>query len=122
VRFLIDMPLSPALATWLADRGHDAVHAAGLGLHRATDNEIMARAKDEARTVLTADLDYPRLLAVAHASEPSLILFRNGNWSEAEVRTRLSEILATLTEADIARSIIVVDRDRVRRRRLPIGE
>jgi len=116
------MPLSPALAAWLADRGHDAVHAAGLGLHRATVNEIMARAVDETRTVLTADLDYPRLLAVARASEPSLILVRNGNWSEAEVRTRLGEILATLTEADIARSIIVVDRNRVRRRRLPIGE
>jgi hypothetical protein len=41
---------------------------------------------------------------------------------EAEVRTRLGEILATLTEADIARSIIVVDRDRARRRRLPIGD
>jgi predicted nuclease of predicted toxin-antitoxin system len=122
VRFLIDMPLSPALATWLADRGHDAVHAAGLGLDRATDSAIMARAKHEARTVVTADLNYPRLLAVARASEPSLILFRNGNWSEADVRIRLSEILATLTEADIARSIIVVDRDRVRRRRLPIGE
>jgi hypothetical protein len=75
----------------------------------------------KARTFLTADLDYPRLLAVARASEPSLILFRNGNWSEAEVRTRLGEILATLTEADIARSV-VVDRNRVRRRRLPIGE
>ena len=112
------MPLSPTLATWLADRGH----AAGVGLNRATDNEIMARAKHEARTVVTADLDYPRLLAVARASAPSLILFRNGNWSEADVRTRLSEILATLTEADIVGSIIVVDRDRVRRRRLPIGE
>jgi predicted nuclease of predicted toxin-antitoxin system len=121
MRFLIDMPLSPALATWLADRGHDAAHAADLGLHRATDSEIMARAKQEARTVITADLDYPRLLAVAGASEPSLILFRNGNWSEADVRLRLSEILATLNDADIAHSIIVVDRDRVRRRRLPIG-
>jgi predicted nuclease of predicted toxin-antitoxin system len=116
------MPLSPALATWLADRGHDAVHAAGLGLHSATDSEIMARAKHEAPTVVTADLDYPRLLAIARASEPSLILFRNGNWSETEVRARLGEILATLNEADITRSIIVVDRDRVRRRRLPIGE
>jgi predicted nuclease of predicted toxin-antitoxin system len=121
VRFLIDMPLSPALATWLADRGHDAAHAADLGLNRATDGEIMERAKQEARTVVTADLDYPRLLAVAGASEPSLILFRNGNWSEADVRLRLSEILATLNDADIAHSIIVVDRDRVRRRRLPIG-
>jgi predicted nuclease of predicted toxin-antitoxin system len=116
------MPLSPALAAWLGDQGHDAVHAAGLGLHTASDSEIMARAKDEARTVVTADLDYPRLLAVARASEPSLILFRNGNWSEAGVRTRLSEILTTLTEADIVNSIIVVDRDRVRRRRLPIEQ
>ena len=98
------------------------MHAVDLALHRAADSEIMARAKLEARTVVTADLDYPRLLAVARASEPSLILFRHGNWTEAEVCKRLGEILATLTAADIAQSIVVVDRDRVRRRRLPIGE
>jgi len=120
VKFLIDMPLSPAVATWLVDQGHDAVHATNLGFHRATDGEIMARAKHEARTVVTADLDYPRLLAIAHASEPSLILFRNGDWTEAEVRKRLRDILDGLTETDIAHSIITVDRDRVRRRRLPI--
>lgn len=121
MRFLIDMPLSPALASWLSDQGHDAVHAADLGLSRATDGEIMERARHEARTIITADLDYPRLLAVASASEPNLILFRNGNWSEADVRIRLGEVLAALSEADVASSIIVVDRDRVRRRRLPIG-
>jgi len=115
------MPLSPAVAAWLADQGHDAVHAVHLGLHRATDSEIMERAKDEGRTVVTADLDYPRLLAIARASEPSLILFRNGDWTESEVRRRLGEILVGLTEADITCSIITVDRDRVRRRRLPIG-
>jgi predicted nuclease of predicted toxin-antitoxin system len=121
VKFLIDMPLSPAVAAWLAEQGHDAVHASNLGLHRASDGEIMAHARQEARTVVTADLDYPRLLAVARASEPSVILFRGGDWTEAGVRKRLGEILATLGEADIARSIIVVDRDRVRRRRLPIN-
>jgi predicted nuclease of predicted toxin-antitoxin system len=120
VKFLIDMPLPPAIAGWLVDRGHDAVHAVDLGLHRASDSEIVARAKRESRTVITADLDYPRLLAVARASEPSLILFRNGDWTEDQVRTRLGDILAGLTERDIAQSIIVVDRDRVRRRRLPI--
>ncbi len=121
MRFLIDMPLSPALVSWLSDRGHDAAHAVDLGLSRATDREIMERAKHEARTIITADLDYPRLLAVGGESEPSLILFRNGNWSEANVRIQLGEVLAALSEADIANSIIVVDRDRVRRRRLPIG-
>jgi predicted nuclease of predicted toxin-antitoxin system len=86
----------------------------------APPTAIVARAKQESRTVITADLDYPRLLAVARASEPSLILFRNGDWTEDQVRTRLGDILAGLTERDIAQSIIVVDRDRVRRRRLPI--
>ena len=91
------------------------------GLHRAPDSEIIAHAKHEARTIITADLDYPRLLAVARASEPSLILFRNGDWTESEARRRLEGILSSQPAEDIAQSIIVVDRDRVRRRRLPIG-
>jgi predicted nuclease of predicted toxin-antitoxin system len=116
------MPLSPSLAAWLAEHGHDAVHAADLGLERATDVAIMARAKLEARTLITADLDYPRLLSLSRASEPGLILFRDGDWSEAAVIARIGEVLAALTEQDIAQSIIVVDHLRVRRRRLPIGE
>jgi predicted nuclease of predicted toxin-antitoxin system len=82
----------------------------------------MARAKQEQRTIVTADLDYPRLLALARVTEPSLILFRDGDWSDADVIVRLDEVLQALTEADVAQSIIVVDRDRVRRRRLPIAE
>ena len=122
MRFLVDMPLSPALAAWLKDQGYDAVHVAELGLHRAPDTDVMARAKEEGRTVVTADLDYPRLLALARSTDPSLILFRDGDWSEADVLTRMGDVLQALTEADIAQSIIVVDRDRVRRRRLPIEQ
>ena len=120
MRFLVDMPLSPALAAWLRYNGRYAVHASEVGLHRASDIDIMARAKQEGRTMITADLDYPRLLALARTAEPSLILFRDGEWSEADVIARMGDILRTLTEADIAQSIIVVDRERVRRRRLPI--
>jgi predicted nuclease of predicted toxin-antitoxin system len=114
------MPLSPTLAAWLAERGHDAVHAVDLGLGRETDVAIMARAKQEGRTVITVDLDYPRLLALAQATEPSVILFREGDWSEAAVIGRMGDILAVLTEADVAGSILMVDHFRVRRRRLPI--
>ena len=114
------MPLSPELAAWLRGRGHDAVHAADLGLSHAPDVDLMARAKLEGRTIVTADLDYPRLLALARATDPSLILFRDGNWSDAEVIGRMDSILRVLTADDLATSIVVVDRDRVRRRRLPI--
>lgn len=114
------MPLPPALAHWLATQGHDAVHASTIGLDRSTDSEILSRAKQEARTVVTADLDYPRLLALTGAEGPSLILFRGGDWNEPDVITRIQQILHLMGEHEIMRSILVVDRTRVRRRRLPI--
>jgi predicted nuclease of predicted toxin-antitoxin system len=121
VRFLVDMPLPPALAHRLKAAGHDAVHAVEPGLQRASDADILSRAKQDRRTIVTADLDYPRLLALARASEPSLILFRSGDWTEADVVARMDHVLGVLNEADIAQSIVVVERDRARRRRLPIG-
>ena len=122
MKFLIDMPLSPDLAAWLRDRGHDAIHAAELDLAAVRDEVILARAKQDDRTIVTADLDYPRLLALAQERDSSLILFRDGNWSDAAVITRMNEILQRVTAADLAQSIIVVDHSRIRRRRLPIDQ
>jgi predicted nuclease of predicted toxin-antitoxin system len=119
VKFLVDMPLSPE-AVWLREQGYDARHAAEVGLERAADANIMALAHEEGRTIVTADLDYPRLLALGRRSAPSLILFRDGSWSELEVIRRTSDILRMLTPAEIETSIIVVERNRIRRRRLPI--
>jgi predicted nuclease of predicted toxin-antitoxin system len=116
------MPLSPHLAAWLREQGHDAVHATELALSRASDVEIIDRARRDNRTIVTADFDYPKLLALAQTTEPSLILFREGDWSDAHVIARLRNVLTALNESDIAQSIIVIDRDRVRRRRLPIAE
>ena len=115
------MPLSPDLATWLRGQGHDAVHAGGLGMHRAADVANMARAAAEQRIVVTADLDYPQLLAISRAIEPSVILFRDGNWSDVDVVLRMHEVLTAVSESDIFNSIVTVERNRVRRRRLPLG-
>jgi predicted nuclease of predicted toxin-antitoxin system len=120
VKFLVDMPLSPRLAKWLRANDHDAVHASDLGMERSPDSDITERAMADGRTVVTADLDYPRLLALTGATGPSLMLFRGGDWSEAEVIDRMAEILGGLSEKDIVQSILVIDRNRVRRRRLPI--
>ena len=119
MRFLIDMPLSPSLARWLVGQGHDAVHAGDLGMALAPDIAILQRARVEQRTVVTADLDFPRLLALSAAAEPSLILFRGGNWSDQDVTSRMRQLLATFSPDDMATSILVVDRYRIRRRKLP---
>lgn len=73
MRFLIDMPLSPQLARWLSGLGHDCVHAANVGLSGAPDSLIIEQARKDKRVVITADLDFPRILALAGIDSPGLI-------------------------------------------------
>lgn len=120
MKFLIDMPLSPALASWLLQQGHDAVHASFVGLDRSPDPVILEHARNEQRIIITADLDYPRLLAFAQTQGPGLILFRGGNYSEQEARERLAKVLESVPLEELPRSLVVVEKERIRRRRLPI--
>jgi predicted nuclease of predicted toxin-antitoxin system len=120
MRFLVDMPLSPELAVWLVQQGHDAVHALEAGLVCAPDEVILERARNEQRVVVTADLDYPRLLALAQAKGPGLILFRGGNYSEQEAVERLTRALVMVPSEELPNSIVVIEKGRIRRRRLPL--
>ena len=121
MRLLVDMPLSPGLAAWLREQGHDAVQASALGLERASDAEVLARAREEQRVVLTADLDYPRLLALGGESGPGVILLRGGNWSEEAARSRLTAAFKALRGDAFEGAIVVIERERIRRTALPLG-
>jgi predicted nuclease of predicted toxin-antitoxin system len=120
MRFLIDMPVSPRIAVWLNEQEHDAVHAAEIGLGQATDHELLDRAIRDDRIIVTADTDFPQLLALARARTPGIILFRRGDYSAAEMIELLHRVLQTASGEDLALSICVVDHQRVRYRRLPI--
>jgi len=113
------MPVTPRAIPHLQAAGHDAVHAATVGLSTAADERILEVARLENRVVVTADLDYPRLLALDKAREPGVILFRGGSYSDEEMLNLLDRVLAL--GGDFERSITVVDRSRIRRRSLPTG-
>jgi predicted nuclease of predicted toxin-antitoxin system len=120
LRFLVDMPITPRAIAMLVELGHDAKHAVDVGLASAPDSEIIARARDENRVVITADLDYPRLLALSGANAPGVVLFRGGSYSDDEMLGLLGRVLGFAADLDLENSIVVVDRERVRRRRLPL--
>ena len=120
MKFLVDMPLSTGLAQWLVTQRHDAAHAPTIGLDRAPDTEIIARARDEERIIVTADLDYPRLLALSAADRPAVVLFRGGEWSESQTVDRFRSVLAILSESELTTSLVVVEKARIRRRALPL--
>ena len=83
---------------------------------------ILERARIDDRIVVTADLDYPRLLALLKTDRPGVILFRGGSYSDAEMLALLDRVLAQSETLELERSITVVDQHRIRRRSLPIKD
>ena len=118
--FLVDMPLSPGLATWMRDQGFEAVHASEIEMSKATDEMLLDYAKSNNMVVITADLDYPRLLALTQEEGPGTILFRGGNFTEKQTLMLLSRALELIPISELAESIIVIEQERIRRRRIPI--
>ena len=114
------MPVTPDAVGHLGRAGHEAVHATSIGLATAPDHQILGAARAQDRVVVTADLDYPRLLALERAQGLGVILFRGGSYSDREMLELLDRVLVTVPESELQRSITVVDRHRIRRRRLPI--
>lgn len=80
VKFLVDNALPPQLADLLGDAGYDAVHVRSYQMQAATDQEILARALEEDRIVVSADSDFATILATTGADGPSFILFREPNF------------------------------------------
>ncbi len=120
MKFLIDMPVSPQLAKWLNEKGHDAIHASDIGLHKTTDKDIIKETRKQERIIITADLDFPQLLAMSHAKDPGIILFRGGNYNEQEMLNLLKRVFDNIREEKLSNSITVVDKSRIRRCPLPI--
>lgn len=120
MKFIIDQPVSPILADWLRDSGHDAFHVRERGMSAASDAAIFDLAVAEERIIVTTDLDFSRILALSGRAGPALILFRAGNLSDSDMLTLLQAALAKVDSEQLARSVIVVDGTRMRVTPLPL--
>lgn len=115
------MGVSPRVADWLRERGHDAIHLRDDGLHRMPNGQIFARAVEESRIVLTFDLDFGEIVAMTQGSAASVIVFRLRNTRTENVISRLSAVLTESTEALSQGAMVVVEDARHRIRPLPVG-
>jgi predicted nuclease of predicted toxin-antitoxin system len=59
MKFLIDAQLPRRFAHWLTEAGHDVLHTLDLPLkNRTSDREIVARAMQDGRVVVSKDDDF----------------------------------------------------------------
>ncbi|TMH28974.1 MAG: hypothetical protein E6H66_20710 [Betaproteobacteria bacterium] len=120
MRFLADAGISPRTVEFLRLRGHDAVHVRELALERATDRELVDKARGDSRVLLTFDLDFGEILALGVVDHPSVVIFRLTNERADAVNRRLEVVLAEQAEALNSGALVLVADARYRVRRLPI--
>ena len=120
MRFLADMGVSQLVVEWLRKTGHDAMHLREQGLQQMKDADILAKARDEHRVLLTMDLDFGYLLAASGWQTPSTVIFRLDDETADSVIGRLEEALKTCREGIDGGAVLSVRQDSIRLRRLPI--
>jgi predicted nuclease of predicted toxin-antitoxin system len=121
MRFLADAGVSPKTVEFLKQLGHEVAHVRTLGLQRAADAGVVARARTDSSVVLTFDLDFGDVLAVGVLDKPSVILFRLADERADSVNRRLATVLAERLAELEAGALILVEDSRYRVRKLPIG-
>jgi predicted nuclease of predicted toxin-antitoxin system len=107
MRLLLDANLSSRLAGPLREAGYDTTHVADIELATATDSQSFDHAVAEGFAVVTADSDFPMLLALRRADNPSVIQFRHvaelGPDDHAELLLANLAVIA----ADLDRGVVV---------------
>lgn len=116
MKLLIDMNLSPRWVEALERAGLEARHWSTVGDGAASDREVFQWARRHGFVVLTHDLDFGRILALAGGRSPSVVLLRTYRLLPAESATMLVTVLRRHA-AEIAKGAVVVlspNQERVR--------
>lgn len=120
MKFLADMGISPKTVQWLVNQEYDAIHLLDEDLEKLPDEQILEKAQAEKRIILTVDLDFGALLAIAKTPFPSVIIFRLNNASRDIIEARLRVVLEKCLQDLEAGAILSVDDEKIRIRYLPI--
>lgn len=120
MKLLLDQGLPRSAATLLSEAGIDTIHVAEVGLSAADDTDILQRARDDERVVVTLDADFHALLALSAATSPSVIRIRIERLRAQALTNLLLTVLGEVAE-DLEQGVVVtVEPSRVRMRRLPL--
>lgn len=107
MRLLLDANLSSRIVQLLDDAGYEAIHVDDIGLLRAADSEIIDQARADGLVVVTADSDFPMLLAISRDTSPSVIHLRHVAELTPDHHATLLSLNLPIVAASIARGAIV---------------
>lgn len=119
MKVLIDMNLPLEWVNIFEQHGWHAVHWGDVGEPRASDDTIMAWARENGYVVFTRDLDFGTLLATTYAKTPSVIQVRTKDIMPQALGNRLIETLQQHRMVLESGALLTLTEDRTRVRLLP---
>lgn len=120
VQLVIDMNLSVEWVAELASHGWSAVHWSTFGEPSAEDSVIMSWALTHGYVVFTHDLDFGTMLALTHATGPSVFQVRGQHVLPEDIGPIVIAALHQHEAALAAGALVVVDLKNSRVRVLPL--
>ena len=102
MKLLLDENLSARLAVELQAEGIDVVHVRERGLLGATDPQVLQRAYEEDRILVTGNVDDFVRLAHARELHPGIVLVEDGGLTKAEQTQVLQTTIGVLRAEEAA--------------------
>lgn len=98
MRFLVDAQLPPALARWLSDLGHDALHVMDCDMQTASDREIWDHALKTGAVIVTKDEDFAQRKALSR-NGPAIVWVRLPNARRRDLLAWFERALPAISRA-----------------------
>jgi predicted nuclease of predicted toxin-antitoxin system len=121
MKLLLDQGLPHSAATMLSEKGIDTIHVMEIGYAQAEDQDILLKAGEEGRVIVTIDSDFHALVALTGETFPSVIRLRMQGLTAQGLTDLLASVLDQCREYLEQGALVTVQSDKVRIRKLPIA-
>lgn len=118
MRVLVDQDVYELTVRWLRENGHDVVTASEIGFHQANDEDLLRKASEMKRLLVTRDKGFGALAFLKAAKSSGVILLRISPEALEEVHQELGRLFQEHTEKELCDLFCVVEPHRHRVRRL----
>lgn len=120
MRLLLDQGLPRSALVYLRQCQIETSHVAELGMSRASDSQILERARQENAVVVTLDADFHALLALSGDALPSVIRIRSEGLRGEDVAKLLTRLLPRIASQLQEGAVVTLNERGARIHRLPI--
>ena len=117
MNFLLDQDVYSVTGKFLKNLGHNVITAREINYSQVSDLELLHKAQELKRILVTRDRDYGSLVFVT-GSGTGVIYLRISPSNIPDVHNQLEKVVKSYSEEDLKKSFVVVDSNKYRFRKL----